>query len=61
MIFLKTASFIDAHIVSDQSEDPWCVHASLGSVHIPHSPPDYYLDGTKIAGTYKSTHMDMLL
>jgi len=56
----ETASFIDAHMVSDRSEDPWFVYAALGAVHGPHSPPDYYLDGTPIASTHHSRHMDML-
>jgi len=56
----ETANFIDAHIASEQSEDPWFVYAALGAVHGPHSPPDYYLDGTPIASTYQSRHMDML-
>merc|ERR1740124_266561 len=33
---------------------------ALGAVHGPHSPPDYYLDGTPIASTHHSRHMDML-
>jgi len=56
----ETASFIDAHIDSDRSEDPWFVYAALGAVHTPHSPPDFYLDGAPIAGTQKTRHMDML-
>jgi len=57
----ETARFIDAHIASERSEDPWFVYAALGSVHIPHSPPDYYLDGSPVKGTYQTRHMDMLL
>ena len=56
----ETASFIDDHMASDRSEDPWFVYASLGAVHEPHSPPDYYLDGTPIAYSHQSRHMDML-
>lgn len=29
-------------------------------MHIPHTPPDYYLDGSKIAGQHETRHMDML-
>jgi len=60
VIVNETARFIDAHIVSDRSEDPWFIYAALGAVHGPHSPPNFYLDGAPIAGTYKTRHMDML-
>jgi len=60
VIVNETANFIDAHMVSNRSEDPWFIYAALGAVHTPHSPPDLYLDGTPIAGTYQSKHMDML-
>merc|ERR1712045_195341 len=43
------------------SEDPWFVFASLGAVHGPHTPPDYYLDGSPLKGMYQTRHMDMLL
>lgn len=30
-------------------------------MHVPHSPPDQYLDGSKVAGEYENKHLDMLL
>ena len=57
----ETASFIDAHMASKRSEDPWFVYVALGAVHGPHSPPDHYLDGKRTSGRYQSRHMDMLL
>ncbi len=32
----------------------------LGSVHLPHTPPYTYTDGTPIKGEYPSAHMDVL-
>ena len=32
----------------------------MGAVHTPHSPAQAYLDGTKIAGTYNTSHLDLL-
>lgn len=61
VIVNETASFLDAHMDSNRSQDPWFVYAALGAVHAPHSPPDHYLDDTPIAGTYQTRHMDMLL
>ena len=60
MVVNETVRFIDLHMASDRSEDPWFVYAALGAVHGPHPPPDFYLDGTPIAGTYKLRHMDVL-
>ena len=58
----ETTQFIDAHIQSDTASNrPFFAYVALGSVHIPHSPPDYYLDGTPIAHEYRSEHLDMLL
>ncbi len=34
---------------------------ALGSVHVPHSPPDKYADGSRIKGEYPTAHMDLLL
>lgn len=36
------------------------MYFSLGSVHIPHTPPTQYFDGTKIAGRYEDPHLDLL-
>ncbi len=56
----ETIDFIDDH-VKNYSRKPFFAYAALGAVHIPHSPPDTYLDGTKIKGVYPTRHMDMLL
>lgn len=55
----ETEAFLDDHF-NTQSEDPFFLYVSLGSVHIPHSPPMQYLDGTQVAGLYPYKHMDML-
>jgi len=55
----ETEAFLDKYLAKG-STDPFFTYVALGAVHIPHSPPYTYLDGTKIAGTYKSNHMDML-
>lgn len=55
----ETEKFIDQHIGSG-ADNPFFVYAALGAVHGPHSPPDFYLDGTPIAGRYLTEHADML-
>lgn len=55
----ETIAFIDKHL-DERPEDPFFVYAALGAVHIPHSPPDYASDGTKIKGSYPSSHLDMV-
>ncbi len=41
-------------------EQPFFTYVALGSVHIPHSPPKKYLDGSDVAGQYATKHMDVL-
>ncbi len=62
----ETEAFLDEYLANG-STDPFFTYIALGAVHAPHfplptphSPPDTYIDGTKIVGTYKSKHMDML-
>ena len=55
----ETARFLDDHI-KNRPNDPFFAYIALGNVHIPHSPPDVYLDGSIVAGKYNSSHMDLL-
>jgi arylsulfatase A-like enzyme len=55
----KTLSFFEDH-VNDRPNDPFFAYVALGQVHIPHSPPSYYLDGTPVAGEYENEHLDLL-
>jgi len=56
----ETKHFLDQHAQS-RASDPFFAYFSLGSVHIPHSPPDTYMDGTTpINGTQPSPHMDLI-
>lgn len=56
----ETSQFIHDHL-EDRPEDPFFAYIALGSVHIPHSPPTKYSDGSPIAGEYPTAHMDLLL
>ncbi len=60
IIVNETAKFIDDHLASNRKDDPMFLYASLGAVHTPQSPPNLYLDGTRIAAEYPTPHMDML-
>jgi arylsulfatase A-like enzyme len=56
----ETAAFLDNHMLT-RPDDPFFVYAALGAVHVPHTPPDNYLDGTPVKGSQNgSLHMDML-
>lgn len=55
----ETEKFIDDHLRVNASQ-PFFAYVALGAVHIPHSPPDKYLDGTPIAGQHETPHMDVL-
>lgn len=55
----ETERFLDSHI-RNNSSSPFFSYVALGAVHTPHSPPDRYLDGTKIAGAHDNSHMDVL-
>ena len=55
----ETETFIDKHLET-RPNDPFFAYVALGGVHIPHSPPNFYMNGTMVNGTYPSRHMDML-
>ena len=55
----ETERFIDKHL-NERPDDPFFAYVALGAVHLPHSPPDNYLDGTPIAGKYNSEMLDMV-
>lgn len=56
-LVIKAEDFIERHTAS---EDPFFLYLALGMVHEPHSPPIKYHDGTPIAGTYATSHLDKL-
>ena len=56
----ETERFLDEHI-QNRIEDPFFAYVALGNVHIPHSPPISFLDGSPIAGEYPTKQMDILL
>ena len=56
----ETERFIDSHLSSTRQDDPFFAYVALGSVHLPHSPPYSYLDGSPVDGEYESKHMDLL-
>ncbi|GFH58135.1 hypothetical protein CTEN210_14611, partial [Chaetoceros tenuissimus] len=55
----ETTRFINEHMETTP-EDPFFAYVALGSVHIPHSPPNYYLNGEPIANQYPNGHLDLL-
>jgi arylsulfatase A-like enzyme len=58
----ETIKFIDDHMADTTTKSkPFFTYVALGAVHIPHSPPDNYLDGTPIKGVYETRHLNMLL
>ena len=44
----ETSAFIDRHL-RDREKDPFFAYIALDSVHVPHSPPNHYLNGAPIA------------
>ena len=56
----ETIGFIDDHL-AQKSLEPFFTYVALGSIHVPHSPPDNYLDGSPVKKEYPSRHLDMLL
>ena len=54
----ETKAFLDKHI--NNAGDPFFAYVPIGNAHIPHSPPDKFLDGTNVAGSYGTRHMDIL-
>ncbi len=55
----ETSKFIDRHLEQNSSQ-PFFTYVALGSVHIPHSPPYKYIDGTKVRKEYFTRHLDLL-
>lgn len=55
----ETIQFIDDHL-EQENDDPFFAYVALGAVHSPHSPPDFYLDGSRVANTTETRHLDML-
>ena len=55
----ETKAFLDHHM-ENRAADPFFAYVALGAVHKPHSPPDYYMDGTPVAGQYANPHFDVL-
>jgi len=56
----ETIRFIDNHVEQEDDDVPFFAYVALGSVHIPHSPADFYLDGSPIANQHQTRHLDML-
>ena len=55
----ETEKFLDDHLVNAHDK-PFFTYVALGSAHVPHSPPDKYIDGSTIAGKHATKHLDML-
>lgn len=60
IIVNETSQFIDDHLQSNP-ENPFFAYVALGAAHVPHSPPDKYLDGSPVKGEYLTRHACMLL
>jgi hypothetical protein len=43
----ETTKFIEDHVETN-GVDPFLAYVALGSVHVPHSPPDRYLAEIKL-------------
>jgi Arylsulfatase A and related enzymes len=56
----ETARFIDDHM-KKRPNDPFFAYVALGAVHIPHSPPNFYIDGSRVCNVYETRHLDLLL
>lgn len=56
----ETIAFLDQHMQTQHPDTPFFSYVALGAVHLPHSPPDKYIDGSPVAGQYPSKHMDLL-
>ena len=55
----ETKHFLTMHYWK-RSYDPFFAYVALGGVHIPHSPPNTYLNGEPVAGQYPTQHSDMV-
>lgn len=59
IIVNETTKFIDNHLIENSSQ-PFFTYVALGGVHMPHSPPNQYLDGKSVQGTHGTEHLDLL-
>lgn len=55
----ETKAFLDKHL-NNKSADPFFTYIALGGVHLPHTPPYKFMDGTPISDEYGTPHMDIL-
>jgi len=55
----ETNHFLDRHM-RKRPNDPFFAYVALGAAHIPHTPPNFFLNGDPIANQYGTAHMDML-
>lgn len=55
----ETKAFLDGY--TNNTGNPFFAYVALGAVHEPHSPPYKFLDGSQVAGSYGTAHMDVLL
>ena len=55
----ETEKFLHRHMENNPNQ-PFLTYVALGAVHVPHSPPNRYIDGSKISGQYATRHMDLL-
>jgi len=55
----ETNLFLDRHM-RKRPNDPFFAYVALGAAHIPHTPPNTFLNGDPIANQYKTVHIDML-
>mmetsp|Transcript_15698 Transcript_15698/g.35350 ORF Transcript_15698/g.35350 Transcript_15698/m.35350 type:complete len:387 (-) Transcript_15698:54-1214(-) len=51
--------FLDDHL-KYHSNRSFFSFLSLGAIHAPYSPPDIFMDGTKVKGKYASNQLNML-
>jgi len=61
----ETEKFLNAYLTNMSKKNetdyqPFFGYVALGNVHVPHSPPSYYLDGSIVSGYYPSGHLDVL-
>ena len=56
----ETTKFIDNHL-ENEPDKPFFAYVAMGAAHIPHSPPTFYLDGSRVEKEYETRHLDMLL
>ena len=59
ILFNSTKKFTEKHL-SKNADKPFFMYMALGAAHLPHTPPNNYIDGTPIAGQHETKHKDML-